>query len=130
MSAASTAAAGQRAALELMTDTCRVEEIGEVVTSDDGTDTPSVSLVYEGKCRIKPMAPEDSPRGQQDAAPAGTWQYTASLPLSATHVAYGQRLTVLTSLDPSLPGVAMNITTAIKGGQITARRLRCTEVSR
>lgn len=130
MSAASTAAAGQRAALHLMTDTCRVEDVGEVITSDDGTDTPTRATVYEGPCRIKPMSPEDSPRGQQDAAPAGTWQYTVSLPLSATQVGYGQRLTVVTSPDPSLPGVVMNVSTVIRGSQITARRMRCTEVSR
>jgi Family of unknown function (DUF6093) len=122
---------GRAAAEARMTDTCRVESVGEVITADDGTSTAASTPVYEGPCRLRPAPPEDDPRGQQGAAPVGSWSYTVSLPMSATGLAYGQRLTVLASpLDPDLVGFVMRVGTVESGGQITARRLRCTEVSR
>lgn len=123
-------AAGQDAALALMTDTCTVVDVGEVVTSDDGTDTSTSVTVYEGPCRVKPLVSRTEGDKTQGPALTAGFQYTVSLPMSATAVAFGQRLTVTDSLDPSLPGIAMRIDSVERGSQVTARRLRCMEVSR
>lgn len=123
-------AAGQDAALGLMTDTCRVEDVGEVVTSQDGVDSAVTSTVYEGPCRVKPLTSRAQGGDDPGPAPSGEWQYTVSLPIAATGVAYGQRLTILTSLDPSMPGRRMQVRNAERGSQISARRMRCAEVSR
>lgn len=123
---------GRALAESLMEATCRIEDIGEVITTQDGEDTESTSTVYEGMCRIKPLTSRGEGGDEPGPAPAGDWQYTVSLPVdSSSGVAYGQRLTVLTSpRDPSLVDVRMQVRTAERGSQISARRMRCAEVSR
>jgi hypothetical protein len=122
--------AAQDAAKALMTDTCRIERVGEVITTDDGVDTPTITAVYEGVCRAKPLVSRSEGPGDTGPAPTGDFQYTLSLPITATGVEFGDRVTMTDSWDPSLPGVVMQIRSAERGSQISARRMRCVEVSR
>lgn len=123
-------AAAQDAALGLMTDTCVIDRVGEVITSDDGADTPAVDQVYAGPCRVKPIT--SRAHGGQDPGPAptGDWLYTVSIPMTEDNPQYGDRLTVTGSVDPSMAGVVMQIRSVDRGSQISARRMRCAEVSR
>lgn len=123
-------ARGRAAAESLMTDTCRIERFGEVITSDDGVDSAVPELIYEGKCRAKPLVSRSESGGPQGPAPVGEFQYTLSLPMTVMGVQFADRVTVTASADPSMPGVALRVGEVERGSQITARRMRCVEVSR
>jgi hypothetical protein len=126
---AAVAVEGRAAAEELMTDACRIERTGPVQTSEDGQDTKPVTLLYEGKCRVKPAgtaAVMPSP-----TAPAQTWQYKLSIPYAAgAGIHANDRVTITASDDPTLVGVRLQVRNADRGTHITARRFWCTEVSR
>lgn len=128
MSAASTSAAGRAAVEALMTDRCRIEDVGTVTTTDDGQDQAAVTVVYDGVCRVKPAG--TAAETPSVNAAAETWQYKLSIPVGPEPVRSGLRVTVTASLDPSLVGLRLQVRNLDRGTHITARRMWCTEVSR
>lgn len=123
------AGAGRAAAESLMTDACRIERTGPVVTSQDGTDTTPTVLLYEGPCRIKPAG--TAAIIPSATAPAETWQNKLSIPYAAAiDVRSFDRVTITASDDPTLPGRCFEVRNIDRGTHITARRIWCTEVSR
>lgn len=123
------AASGRSAAQNLMTDTCRIERTGPVVTSEDGTDTTPTVLLYEGPCRIKPAG--TAAIIPSATAPAETWQNKLSIPYAAdVDIRSFDRVTITASGDPTLLGRRFEVRNVDRGTHITARRIWCTEVSR
>ncbi|MEU7044937.1 DUF6093 family protein [Streptomyces varsoviensis] len=122
-------AAGRAAAEELMEDACRIERVGESTASAAGVDTAPATVIYEGRCRVRPTARAVStdPTGQ---APTETWQYTVSVPVSVVGVRAYDVVEVAGSADPSLKGLRLRVRSVGRGTHITARRLGCVEVSR
>lgn len=126
---AAVAAAGRAAAEAMMSDACRIERVGAVQTSTDGTDTRPVTVLYEGKCRIKPAA--TAAVMPSPTAPAETWQYKISIPYAdGAAIRSNDRVTVTSSTDPTITGRALQVRNLDRGTHITARRFWCTEVSR
>ncbi len=129
MTAADTAAAGRAAAEQQMTDACRIERTGPVVTSQDGTDTTPTTLVYEGPCRVKPAG--TAAVIPSATAPSETWQYKLSIPYEqGANVRSNDRVTITGSQDPTLADLRLQVRNIDRGTHITARRIWCTEVSR
>lgn len=73
----------------------------------------------------------DTQGGRAEAGGANlfTFDYLVSVPFSVTDLAEGQRVLLLTSPDPALVGVEVEVRKVDRGDNITARRLACTEVS-
>lgn len=135
MSVDSVLRAGQRAALRLMTDTCRITRPGEgdgPFNPDTGQyDDPLPITVYEGICRIPPRGTATT-----TAAPAGeqsfqAGEYPFEIPVEgAGHVAGeevrpGQAVKYLTSKhNPTLVGREFGIVDPVFQSQPTRLRFK------
>lgn len=125
------AAAARDAALNLMTDTCRVERTGPVQTSEDGQDTTPSIVLYEGPCRLKPAATAIAVARASATTPTETWHYKLSIPYSTSVVFRSADAVVITgSQDPSIADLRLRVSKVDRGTHISAHRLWCTEVSR
>lgn len=117
----------------LQTDTCTITRPGEGQgTFDPGTGTttpPAATEVYAGQCRFR------APSLTEVNTTAGEHQWTTQdLVLSLPATAVGPRPddTVVcdtSALDPALAGATFVVVAALKGSQITARRLIVREVT-
>lgn len=130
--------AGRVLAESLMTDTCRIERPGEVVTDPDtGVVSPSFTLVYplpdheaplDGRCKVQQTMAQSSSRE------AGGGVYTAQdarldIPVGAGPVAPGDRVTMLTgAYNPALVGNMYRVTDLFEKSLQTAQRLRVEEL--
>ncbi|MDT0477397.1 DUF6093 family protein [Streptomyces sp. DSM 41014] len=123
-----TAAAGRAMAEALMRDTCLIEDLGVVTTTDDGQDLTVPVVLYDGKCRVKPASTAVTTPSVNAAAQ--TWQYKVSIPFGDVQLRTGLRVTVTASQDPTLVGLRLTLRNFDRGTHITARRMWCTEVSR
>lgn len=116
-------------AVQQMTDACRIERTGPVVTAEDGTDSAPTTVLYEGICRVKPAG--TAAVIPSVTAPAETWQYKISIPYSeGVGVRSNDRVTITASQDPTLVSLRLQVRNIDRGTHITARRIWCTEVSR
>jgi hypothetical protein len=127
------AKAGQRAAEQLMTETCTItRENGETATfiAATGQYTDTTATVYAGKCRIRPR----SAFLRERIAEAGEqaqflWPYIVAVPVSVTDVQVGDIITVTASGDASLVDRQLRVRIAARGENVTARRLDCEELA-
>ncbi len=131
MSATTAAVRGRTAAESLMVDSCTISRAGAgEPVYNPVTDTytyPAAASVYSGKCRVKPanVADTDDEAGE---TVVGVRRFVVSLPMSVTAVRRDDVVTVTTSaLDPGLAGTRFRVLGAVKGSQVTARRLACEE---
>lgn len=128
MSARSVMLRGRKAAESLMVDSCvvtRVTSQGSINNSTGGY-TPTTSTVYSGKCQV--VKPEgsatDVAAGERDVAVSRT---TVKLPISATGVQSGDKVTVAATLDDDLDGRVLYVHEVQARTYGTSRRLACEE---
>jgi hypothetical protein len=127
------AAAGQQAALALMTSSCQIlrpSTADPVLNKATGLTTrPAEALIYSGKCRIKPSARADR-LVEGGETPVAHWRYLVSVPLAVVGVERGDWVLITACpLDGSLVGLRLLIRSIERGSQITARRLQCEEAA-
>jgi hypothetical protein len=124
---------GQVAALALMTDAgqiLRPSTADPVLNTATGLVTrPAETLIYTGRCRIKPSARTDR-LVEGGETPVAHWRYLVSVPLTVVDVRRGDWFVATAcQLDGSLVGVRLLIRSIERGSQITARRLQCEEAA-
>lgn len=127
----STVHAGRAAAERLMVDTVTITRTTSLGAINDttGAYTPTSSTVYSGKARVKlnnvaDLVVDAGGRG------ASVREYIVSVPLSSTVFAVDDTVTITASaLDPAQVGLVLHVLGITHGSQITARRLRCQEVT-
>lgn len=117
----------------LQTDTCTITRPGEGEGTFDpatGTTTPPAATeLYSGQCRFR------APSLSEVNVTAGEHQWTTqdlvlSLPANVSGPRPDDEVVCDTSqLDPALPGARFVVLGALKGSQITARRLIVREVT-
>jgi hypothetical protein len=116
----------------LMVDACIVTAGGGAPTWDDANgqwDAPASSTVYEGKCRVQTTLTAE---GKPDA---GEREWTVqslavAVPMSVVGVGIGDIVTVTASeFDPDLVGRVFTVAALAHKTHMTARRLRCEEVT-
>ena len=116
----------------MMVDACLITSAGEPVW-DDATGTylpPTLTTVYEGKCRVR----NANPAPQSADAGEAMWAVdliVLSLPVSGSEaVADGHEVTFTAARDSAL----LSVTAVVQAGHVqtnsTARRLPCKVVSR
>lgn len=124
---------GRAAAQALQTDMCTVTRAGAgEPVYNPATDTytyPTGSTVYTGKCRVKPADTIDQDVAEGETV-VGSRRYIVSLPAVTDGVQRNDIVAVTASvLDPLLVGSQFRVLGALKGSQLTARRLACEEVT-
>lgn len=108
-----------------MTDACTIARAGSRTFDDDTgeyTDTPTV--IYTGKCRIKPSGVE-ARRVQASDTAVTIWPYIVSVPMAAVGIHAGDELTVTSSVDPALTDKTLVVRSIVAGTHVTARRIGC-----
>jgi hypothetical protein len=120
---------GQRAAEELMVDTCAIAPVTRAYNagSDSYVDTPGVAR-YTGACRVKPQdAAREVEAGSETVS---LWPYVVSVSMSVTTVEVDDVVTITASaLDPGLVGAVMRVRSVTQGSHVTARRLGCERIA-
>jgi hypothetical protein len=112
----------------LMLSTAEVFTPGEPTTDPDtGEVTATETPVHSGPCRFRPAGP-NATATTGGGAEVFTFDYVVSFPFSVTTLREGQRVRCLTSPDPALPGVVVEIQRVARG-DVSARRLFCGEVA-
>lgn len=116
----------QADAESMMTDSCRVTRSGGERTWDDATGTyttPSATVLYEGKCRVRPRnlaVAEPDVAGRE----TGVLAWEVHLPVAGTGaVTRGDTVEITAAaMDPSLVGRRFTVMAPFVGS-VTARRL-------
>ena len=130
MSRASVLARGRAAAEAGMADTCTIRRVAGETTDDfSGVITPSYTVIYTGKCRVKQTValPETHDAGE-DYVTLSRMQL--QVPVAAVGAQVGDEATITTSVnDPDLAGKVLLIRGVAQGSEITARRFEVTEVT-
>jgi hypothetical protein len=121
-------AAGRAEAERLMVDWCTINRpsSGGSFSAITGQWTPSAgTLVYEGKCRVKPR--DNADRVVQFGQEATTLlPYVVSIPMVATGVKVDDVITVTDcDLDPDVLTKTLRVRQTLAGSHLTARRLSC-----
>lgn len=124
---------GRVLAESLMTDACTITEAGTGdPIYDPVTDTyqyPAVTVVYDGKCRVRPARTEDRSR-DAGADVVTTRSSVISIPMDVTAVSVDAVVLITASAqDPALADTRFRVVGVTKGSQVTARRLVCEEVT-
>lgn len=130
MTAASTLAAGRRAAERLMVDTVRISTVGDGVLDEaTGAVTAALTTVYEGKGRIQTYEPYE-----HTADAAGhtftTQRYAVHVPVESCAPAVGMVVDVVTAThDANLVGRRYRVVALLHKSLATAYRLGVEEVA-
>ena len=121
---------GHAAAPSPMTDPCTVTRFASHVLNETTlVYADTYTTVYTGVCRVKGTALQDQASNAGER-PAVTREYDVSLPVSAIAVAVDDLITITASqLDAVQPGLTLRVLGVLHGSQITARRMRCQEVT-
>lgn len=125
-----TAIAGRTFADRLMTDMATITRVASRVFDEaTSTYTDTLTTIYAGKCRVKYSATADLVVDAGERA-ASVREYIVSVPMSVSTVEVGDAVTITASgLDPAQTGLVLHVLGVIHGSQVTARRLRCQEVT-
>lgn len=122
--------AGRTTAESLMLDTCTVERPGAPVTDPvTGAVTPSLTLIYTGKCKVQQTL------AQASNPVAGGHSFTVQdtrwdSPITAGPFAVNDVVTITASaLDAQLVGRKFRVTELFHKSMATAQRVRVEEVS-
>lgn len=127
MSRESVLARAQAIAETGMRDTCTIVRVGARTTDPVTGDvtTPSTSL-YSGKCRVQQhQASADGKDIGEDSLLLLSLE--VQLPMSVTGLQAGDEITMVTSVDPDLPGRVFRIHDLAHKTDATARRVQCIE---
>lgn len=130
MSAADAVAEGRTQAELLMFDSCTVDRPGPVVTDpDSGVAAPSLTRIYEGKCKVQQtIAQSSNPTagGHSFTVQSTRWD----TPVSAGPFAVNDVVTMTGAvLDPQLVGRVYRVVELFHKSGATAQRVRVEEVS-
>lgn len=130
MSAASALAAGRRAAESLMVDACTIRRtVSEATDRATGQVTPTQTVVYSGKCRLR----QREAQGRRDdigEASHVMLRLELQLPMSVVGVESGDEVTVDSSAhDPDLVGRVLVVQDIAHKTHATSRKLQVTEVT-
>jgi hypothetical protein len=130
MTAIDTVLRGREAAEALMFDSCVVDRPGAPVTDPDtGAVTPSLSRIYEGKCKVQQtIAQSSNPTagGHSFTVQSTRWD----TPVSAGPFAVNDVVTMTGAvLDPQLVGRVYRVVELFHKSGATAQRVRVEEVS-
>ena len=130
MSAADAVAEGRTQAELLMFDSCVVDRPGPVVTDPDtGVVAPSLSRIYEGRCKVQQtIAQSSNPTagGHSFTVQSTRWD----TPVSAGPFAVNDVVTMTGAvLDPQLVGRVYRVVELFHKSGATAQRVRVEEVS-
>jgi hypothetical protein len=130
MSAESAVLRGRAKAEALMFDSCVVTRPGAPVTDPDtGAVTPSLSRIYEGKCKVQQtIAQSSNPTagGHLFTVQSTRWD----TPVSAGPFAVNDVVTMTGAvLDPQLVGRVYRVVELFHKSGATAQRVRVEEVS-
>ncbi len=122
--------AGQVAAERLMVDTCTIKRPADGTFNETTGVYPDASTVlYTGKCRVRYIDVADNNVDAGGRA-AAVREYQVSVPADTVVYAVGDRVTVTASgLDATQAGLVLTVQGVLHGTHITARRLRCQEVT-
>lgn len=128
---AAVAAAGQIAALRLMTDACRIYRVNYQASTgvDPGTgrDAYDQTELYAGPCRVRPLArPRYGEAGDSSIVKMG---FLVSVPLSVVDVEANDLVQITSSVDGRAVGRLLKVFDVVAGTHVTARRLDCEETS-
>lgn len=133
MTRASVLAAGRRAAEAGMADACIIRrETGSTTDRETGHRTPTLAVIYTGKCRIQEVVPftrqADPSPDQVDLAVARTLQLPVT---TSTGVREGDLVEITACVnDPDLVGVVMVLRSETgKKSEATSRRLGLEEMT-
>lgn len=116
----------------LMSSTCTIRKNDGSQTTDPSTGevTPGAgTVVYSGKCRIKPGSTQSQ---SQSRGGAETFEFAfiVSVPFGATGIRAGHLVAIDGSPDPDAVGLLLEVQpTRFAGDNITARRFGCNEVA-
>ncbi|KFK91496.1 hypothetical protein IX27_00215 [Streptomyces sp. JS01] len=124
-------ARGRQAHQELMGETLRLYRQGEGVFDRDTGGTvpgPQTTLYGPGPGRVKPVAQASGTEEQAGEREIMLRDYEVALPWDAelppdTRVLAGDRIEVLSSADPRMPGLILWVTAAQYSGTATAWRI-------
>lgn len=120
------------AAESMMTDTCTIRRPGApVFDAATGAYTTPDTTVYTGKCRVRTrsvgfLRDRLVEAGEEQVS---LWPYIVAVPMSVTGVQVSDVVTVDTSGDPALVGVAMRVRVATLGTNANARKLDCEQIA-
>lgn len=129
MTASRVLARGRTAAAGLMVDTCTIDRPGELTLNEEtGTDEPTLTTVYEGKCRVQ--ASDTVPMSAEVGGREATFlRLTVSIPMDADPVLVDDQVTITeAALDAQLVGRIFRVTGVLGKTHATARRLDVQEV--
>lgn len=121
---------GQVIAERLMIDSCTITRtLTRVLNESTGVYADTVTTLYTGKCRVKfPRTHDQSV--DAGARPASEREYIISIPAASLIAQVDDIVTITASgLDAAQVGVVMRVLGTTHGSQITARRMRCQEVT-
>lgn len=129
MSASSVLLRGRAAAEALMVDTCTVRRSTYVTDPDTGVRTPTITVVYTGRCKVQQRSAAASPTDVGEAELLAS-QLELHVPVSAAGIHADDVATMNTSvLDPDLPGQVFTIRGEAHKSFLTARRLVVEELN-
>lgn len=133
MSVASIVARGRRAAEALMVDTVTVErQTGTTMDPNTLAEVPVLTEIYEGRGRVQRPGGSAARDDVSGATEFGLSTVLVQLPLSATGVLRGDRVSVTAigaTTDPDLFGLVATVQTNLTKTHPTKRTLVCEEVS-
>lgn len=122
--------AGQVAAGRLMGDACTIKRpaVG-AFNETTGLYADASTTLYTGKCRVRFQDVSDVTVDAGGRA-ASIREYIVSVPIDSTVYQPDDVVTITASgLDPSQVGLVLTVEGVLHGSQVTARRLRCQEVT-
>lgn len=119
---------GRAAAESMMVDTCTIRRTtGETTSTVDGTVTPTVVVIYSGRCRFQQA---DADARTEDAGEAflHLLRVIVQLPMSVTGLQVLDEITCDTAaLDTDLPGRVFLLRDLGHKTHMTSRRVRAEE---
>lgn len=110
-----------------MIDAAKVESLGAPVEDDDGDVTAARTTVYEGRCKVQTLDPQEA----NPVAGGATYtvqRYRIDFPVGAFRPAVGQAVTITAAtLDPNLTGRTFRVVALMHKTAGTAYRLAVEE---
>lgn len=114
-----------------MSSTCRINAKGDGGNTTDPetgeVTTPAGTVIYEGKCRVRPAGTQ-SQDVESGGAELARFDYLVTVPFSVSGVLEGHRVTITGSPDLALVNKLVEVRKVDRGEHISARRLSCEQV--
>lgn len=114
----------------LMLDACRAERPGPPIFNPaTGVDEPSLTLLYEGRCKVQTYEGHETTR-EAGGALVTEQRYSVHVPMAAFAPKVGDVITIISSPeDPFLAGRTYRVVAPLHKTLTTARRLGVEDVT-